>query len=140
MVPVNYLAVIASAILMMIIGYVWYGPLFGKLWAALSGLPEGAMSNSKSREVRISYVIMAIASLLMSFILAHAIIFAETYMQLTGFIAGMLVGVMNWLGFVVPVSIGTVLWERKPWKLWSINAGYYLVALVVSGAILGLWV
>jgi hypothetical protein len=139
MVPVNYLAIVASAILMMVIGYLWYGPLFGKRWTALLGLPSDAMSNARTTEAKISYLIMGLAALLMSFILAHAIIFANTYMQITGIVAGMLVGVMNWLGFVVPVSLGTVLWERKPWILWVINAGYYLVVLVIIGAVLAVW-
>ena len=139
MVPVNYLAVLVSAALAMFVGYIWYGPLFGKRWAHLSGLPENAMANSKSKEVRMSYAIMALGALLMSFILAHAIIFANTYMQITGLLSGALVGLMNWLGFVVPVSIGTVLWERKPWTLWMINAGYYLVVLILTGALLAFW-
>lgn len=139
MVPINYLAVVVSAILAMAAGYLWYGPLFGKRWAQLTGLPKNAMANSGSKEVRMSYAIMALAALLMSFILAHAVIFASTYMQVTGIVSGMLVGLMTWLGFVVPVSIGTVLWERKPWMLWTINAGYHLVILVVAGALLAAW-
>ena len=140
MVPINYLAVVVSAILAMIIGYLWYGPLFGKRWAHLTHLPEGAMANPKSKEVRMSYAIMALGALLMSFMLAHAVIFASTYMQVSGVISGMLVGLMIWLGFVVPVSVGTVLWERKPWMLWIINASYYLVILVINGALLAAWV
>ena len=120
-------------------GYLWYGPLFGKKWASLSGMPEEVMSDTGSKEVRISYAIMALGALLMSFVLAHAIIFATTYMQITGVLSGIIVGFMNWLGFVVPVSIGPVLWERKPWTLWLINAGYYLVALVTVGALLATW-
>ena len=139
MVPINYLAVAVSALVIMIIGYLWYGPLFGKRWALLSGLPEDAMSNTNSKEVRISYAIMAFGALLMSFVLAHAIIFANTYMQITGPLSGVVVGFMNWLGFVIPVSIGTVLWERKPWTLWMINAGYYLTILVIGGALLAAW-
>jgi hypothetical protein len=32
-----------------------------------------------------------------------------------------------------------VLWEGKPFKYWLIVAGYWLVALILSGAILALW-
>ena len=138
MVPVNYLAIIVSTILMMIIGYVWYGPLFGKPWSALMGFtPEHHAARGKS--MRTSYVIMAIGAFLMSFMLAHAVIFAETFMQIGGAPAGILVGIMNWLGFIVPVSLSIVLWDNKPWKLWFINVGYYLVGLVIIGAVLGLW-
>jgi len=138
MIPVNYFAVIVSTILMMILGYVWYGPLFGGPWSALMGFThEHHAANKKGTRTR--YAIMALGAFLMSFILAHAIIFAETFMQIGGALAGVLVGVMNWLGFIVPVSLSVVLWDNKPWKLWFINAGYYLVGLVIIGAVLGLW-
>ena len=139
MVPINYLAVAVSGLIIMGLGYLWYGPLFGKKWAPLSGVPVDSMSNIQSKEVRLSYAIMALGALLMSFVLAHAIIFANTYMQITGPLSGVVVGFMNWLGFVVPVSIGSVLWERKPWTLWMINAGYYLVSLVIVGTLLAAW-
>jgi len=47
---------------------------------------------------------------------------------------------LAWLGLVVPVSLGIVLWEGKSWKLWFINASSYLVTLLAMGIILGLWV
>ena len=139
MVPVNYLAIILSTVVMMVLGYVWYGPLFGSRWSALMGFTHEHHAAHK-KDMKMRYLIMTLGALLMSFILAHAIIFADTFMQISGAPAGMLVGVMNWLGFVVPVSLSIVLWDNKPWKLWFINAGYYLVGLVIIGAILGLWV
>jgi uncharacterized membrane protein YecN with MAPEG domain len=139
MVPVNYLAIILSTVVMMVLGYVWYGPLFGSRWAHLMGFSHEHMA-ARAKGMKITYVIMTLGAFLMSFILAHAIIFAGTFMQIGGVFAGMLVGFMNWLGFIVPVSLSIVLWDNKPWKLWLINAAYYLVGIVLVGAILGLWV
>ena len=34
---INYLAILVSAILSMVVGSIWYGPLFGKKWAELIG-------------------------------------------------------------------------------------------------------
>ena len=31
---------------------------------------------------------------------------------------------------------GVVIWEGKPWKLWFINAGFYLVSLLAMGTVL----
>lgn len=47
-------------------------------------------------------------------------------------------GFWNWLGFIAPVTLGVVLWEGKPWKLWVLHNAYYLLALLVMGVILGL--
>jgi hypothetical protein len=49
--------------------------------------------------------------------------------------AGALVG-LCWVG----TSFGiTYLFERKPFILFAINAGYHLVTFTVMGTILGLW-
>jgi hypothetical protein len=86
-----------------------------------------------------SYGLMALGALVMSWVLAHAIFFSSYYMQSSGVSSGLLTGFMSWLGFVAPVTLGSVLWESKSWKLWSLNTGYYLVALLVMGAIIGAW-
>jgi len=43
------------------------------------------------------------------------------------------------LGFIVPVTVGVVLWENKSWKLWCINSSNYLVTLLIMSVILALW-
>ncbi len=140
MVPVNYLAVLVSAATMMVLGFLWYGPIFGKQWSALMDFTPEKMAAAKAKGMTVNYVIMIISALLMSFVLAHALIFASTYLKIMGFPAGLMAGFWNWLGFVVPVSVGSVLWDGKPWKLWFINAGYYLVGLLLMGIILAMWV
>jgi hypothetical protein len=132
-VPVNYVAVLGAAIVSMVIGYVWYGPLFGKMW-------EREMKmKMESKNMGKSYGLMFAGSLFMAFVLSHATIFASTYLQVTGVSAGLMSGFFNWLGFVAPVTLGSVLWEGKSWKLWSLNNGYYLVTLMVMGSLLAVW-
>lgn len=125
---------------MMILGYLWYGPLFGKQWAALMGFTPDKMSEAQKKGMAKNYAIMALGALVMSFVLAHSIVLAGTYLNVGGISAGLQGGFWSWLGFIVPVSLGTVLWDGKPWKLWFINAGYYLVGLLAIGVILGVWV
>jgi hypothetical protein len=142
MVPINYLAVILSAVVAMGIGFAWYGPLFGKKWSELMGW--GVMTPEKMAEMqkkaRPAYAISFVGSLLMAYVLAHSIVFAGAFLNVTGIAAGLQAAIWSWLGFVAPVTIGTVLWDGKPWMLWVINAGYYLVLLLAMGIILGLWV
>ncbi len=142
MVPVNYLAVLACGVVSMIIGFLWYGPLFGKPWSELMGW--GEMTPEKMAEMqkkaRPAYAVQFLAALVMAFVLAHELIFASAYTDTSGISAGIAAGFWNWVGFIVPVTIGTVLWDGKPWKLWIINAGYWLVLTLVFGIILALWV
>lgn len=136
---INYLAILVCGIVSMILGSVWYGPLFGKAWMKMSGFTKESMTPEMKKKVTKSYVIMFIGSLVMAFVLAHALEFASYTLKIYGVSAGLMGGFWNWLGFVAPVTIGTVLWENKPWRLWFINAGYYLAQLLITGVILSLW-
>ena len=138
-VPVNYLAVLVAAASSIVLGFLWYGPLFGKVWMAQMGITKESMSSVKQGEMMKSYVLMTIGSLLMAYVLSHSLTFASTYTQTTGYLAGVMVAFWTWLGFVAPVTLSSVLWEKKSWKLWCINAGYYLVSLKIMGVILALW-
>lgn len=139
-IPINYLAVIVAAIAAMGLGFLWHGPLFGKQWTALMGWTPESMEAAKAKGgMGKTYAIQAIGALLMAFVLSHSLVFASTYLQSSGISAGLQAGFWNWLGFIAPVTIGVVLWEGKPWKLWFIQAGYYLVSLLVMGVILALW-
>ncbi len=141
-VPINYLAVLGAAVAAMVIGFLWYGPLFGKAWSKLMGW--GDMTPEKMKEMQKKampgYFVSFIGSLVMAYVLAHALVFASTYLNASGTSAGLMAGFWNWLGFIVPVTLGTMLWEGKSWKLWLINASYYLVLLLAMGAILASWV
>lgn len=138
-VPINYMAVIAAAIVSMITGYLWYGPLFGKLWMKEMGLSKEKMDKDMKKGMGKSYGLMFAGSLVMSYVLAHSIVFASSYLKMTGLPAGIMSGFWNWLGFVAPVTLGSILWEGKSVRLWMLNNGYYLVTLSAMGAVLALW-
>lgn len=138
-VPINYLAVVVAAIANMVIGFVWYGPLFGKTWMKLSGITPEKIESAKASGLGKTYLLASVGSLVMSFVLAHALVFAAAYFEMSGISAGLMSGFWNWLGFIAPVTLGTVLWEGKSWALWLLMNGYYLVTLLVMGTILSVW-
>ena len=132
---INYLAVLVAAIVSMVIGGFWYSPLlFGKQWTELMNLAPRDVLDMKKR-ANASYAINFLALLLMAFVLAHFV----DYAQATTFIEGVQVGFWVWLGFIATISLGSVLWESRPIILYLINAGYQLVNLVIMGVILALW-
>lgn len=142
MVPVNYLAVLVAAILSMVLGSLWYGPIFGKTWTKMMGWSKADMEKGAADKGRMmkAYGSQAVGSLLMAFVLAHALVFAEAYLNESGVSAGIQTGFWNWIGFIAPVTLTGVLWEGKPWKLWLLNNGYNLLALCSMGVLLSLWV
>ena len=131
-VPVHYGAVTVAALVSYVLGGGWYGPLFGESWRRLSGVAEAKPT---------PFVIMAglISSLAMSVVLSHAIVHANAFWQMHGILSGLLVGACGWLGLVAPVTVGSVLYENKPWRLWLLNSGYWLTSLLVMGMILAVW-
>ncbi len=132
---VNYWAVLAAAVSNMIIGALWYGPVFGKPWKKIMGFTDEAMKSMPLTAIQ-AMVLGFIATLIMACVFAHVLVYANTYYGISGIMAGLKGALWVWLGFFVPVTLGVVLWEGKPWKLWVLNAAYYLVALMVMGAIL----
>lgn len=138
MVPINLLAVLVAAIANMILGYIWYMPLFGKMWMRLNGMSSESMSGQK-KGMTSMYIIMFIGALITAYVLAGVHIFASTYLNIGGIDSGILAGFMSWLGFAMPVTVNYTLTSNRSWKLWSINAGFYLVSFVMMGIILAVW-
>jgi len=139
MLSVNFWAVLVSAIVAMAIGFLWYGPLLGKQWAASMGWSEAQMQEKMKKGMGMSYAIMFVGALLMAYVLARAVSYGLVFRGFSPINAGLSFSIANWIGFVVPATVGGVLWEGKPWKWWFITAGYYLVTLIVMGLILANW-
>ncbi len=142
MVAVNYLGILACGIANMIIGFLWYGPLFGKPWADMMGFKFDSPEAMKEAQKKMmpGYIASFLGALILAYTLSHSLTFASAYLNVAGAWAGLTAGFWNWFGFIVPVTVGIVFWEGKPWKLWFINAGYWLASLLVMGLILALWV
>ncbi len=135
---INYWAVLVAGLASFALGGLWYGPLFGKQWIAMMGYTPESMKAMKMTPGK-AMTIMALLALLMMYVLAHAIIFGVAYTGIGGAVGGMMGAFYYWLGFIVPLTAGPYLWEDKSWKLWAFNAAYYLIALLIGGAILGAW-
>jgi len=133
MIPVNFLAVLVAALFTFVLGFLWYGPLFGKPWMRLAGVAAESMKPGA-----LDFVVWIGGALLTSFGLANVLETANAYTHMSA-TSGLATGFWTWLSFVVPVSAGIVFSERKPPALWLLTAGYYLVALCGMGTILALW-
>ncbi len=137
LVHVNYLAVLLSAVAAMVIGFLWYGPLFGKEWMLLVGLTEAKMAKAKDQMGQM-YGLMFVSSLVMAYVLAHFVWYAAPG-SLTLLIA-VKTAVWAWLGFVITTQLSKFLFspDKKPVKLLVIESSYYLVTLIVMGVIFAL--
>ena len=130
MIQVNWTAVILAAVGAMIVGSVWYGPLFGKSWMKLVGISK---EDTNKKEIPKLYSIMFLGAIVEAYVLSHFIHYAGAI----GPLLGAKTGLWAWLGFVATTMIGNYMFAKRPMKLYLIDAGYALVNLVVMGAIIG---
>lgn len=131
-ITINYWAVLVAAVVNMVIGYLWYGPVFGKIWVKLMGFTPEKMEEMKKKPMGKSYAIMFVSSLVMAYVLAHFVV----VWSVSDIYGGLQVAFWVWLGFIATVMTGSVLWEGKSWQLYILNVAYYLVSLSVMAKIL----
>lgn len=136
-VPINYVAVLVAAVASMIIGALWYGPLFGKTWMRLSGMSsEMMMTPEKKQQARRGYLISFVGLLVMAYVLAHLV----NLLFVVDLSGAWELSFWLWLGLFVPSQLSPVLWEGKPVKVYFINVFHYLVSLYAMIAVLVWWV
>lgn len=128
---INYLAVIAAALSTFVIGGLWYSPLlFHRAWAATNGFSDADLKGGEGRIFGVAFVL----ALLMAVNLAAFLGEPGTTVA-WGATAGALAG----LGWVAPAIATIALFERRSLTYIAINGGYFAVAFIVMGAILGAW-
>ena len=132
---VNYLAVLVSAIAGFLVGWIWWGPIFGKKWMALNKMTQKDIDKSKEKGMTGFMIIMFISQLIMAFALAVLIVSTNA----ASLAAALMLAFWIWLGFVATIGVGIVLWNGKPWGLFWINNIGWLVTIAVMAIILVFW-
>ncbi|MEA2706958.1 MAG: hypothetical protein QOH22_1746 [Gemmatimonadaceae bacterium] len=137
---VNWLAVIAAAVVMFILGGLWYSPvLFARRWIALQGrTEEQERAQAAAANMPVMYASAFGCALITAIIMAHILVHMASVMP-TGAVHGAFFGLMAWLGFAAPTSYATTLFSGRPKQLWLIDSMYNLVSFVLAGLILAAW-
>ena len=127
----NIWAILAAALSAFLVGGLWYSPLiFGRLWKSANGFAADQPAAPTAKIFVLSFIL----TLVMAVNLAMFLNDSKTNMA-WGATAGFLAG-FGW----VAMGIGVVsLFERRPWSYVIVNGGYLTVALVLMGAIIGVW-
>lgn len=110
------ISILLAVVVATALGALWYSPLmFGHAWAELSGL--GGFDPSKQKGVWKSYT----GNILLNFVTVLVIQAAlEAGFSITDVFA-------LWSAFTLPVYANEVFWNKKPTKLFLIDAGFSLV-------------
>jgi hypothetical protein len=128
----NWLAVRVVTLVKFVLGFVWFGLIFGKQWQTLSGVSQASMKAGMVKAI----VTDLITTFIMAWVLAHAVHYAGAATWATG----AMVGFFNWLGFVGALTLAGTVYEKRPIKLWALGNAYQLIGLLIMGAILAVWV
>lgn len=128
---INIPAAVIAAISTFVIGGIWYSPLlFHRAWVSANGFSEAQLKGGEARIFGIAFVL----ALVMAFNLAAFLGTPDTTAS-WGATAGALTG----LGWVAPAIATVALFERRSFRYIAINGGYFAVAFIVMGAIIGAW-
>lgn len=127
----NLLAIVVAAVVTFVIGGLWYSPaLFHRAWMRANKFTEADVAGGN---MGLIFGVAFVFALIMSLNLAMFLDAPDTTMA-WGAAAGGLASI--W----VALGIGTVaLFERRPFSYMLINGGYWVVSLVLMGAIIGAW-
>lgn len=127
---INPLAVIVSAVAMMALGFLWYGPIFGKMWmAAIGKTPEEISSPGPA------YGVTTVAAVVHALAMAMVISAASAHDLMAGITLGAIVGI----GFISTSQLSNSVFESRPWTVTFLFAGYQIVGSIIMGAIIGFW-
>lgn len=132
---INYISIVIATVAQFIIGFLWYGPIFGKLWGKIHGfdkLPK-ATQQKMMKSMGPFYVLQLLVTIITTIVLAIFITYQPTWnaYAMAGFF---------WIGFVFPTQVSAVIFggTEGKWiaKKIAVQAGASLLCLEAAAIII----
>jgi hypothetical protein len=133
---INFLPIVVSSLVGFGLSSLWYSPiLFGKEWTESQKFSLDKLDAMNKSNVVQSYILQFVFTLITFTVLAFIISMADVRSSTDGAFLGLLA----WLGFIVPTSLSSLLWKKETFTLVLIDSINYLLILTIGGAIIGAW-
>lgn len=132
-VSINYLAIIICGIVSLLIGSIWYGPLFSKLWMKQHNFTEEELK--KDFNPAKTFGLATLGQIVMALVLAYLLSLTNAQTITDAF----RISISCWLGFTAATMFVNGLFSKTKLTLFFIDSGYQLVNSVIFGLILILW-
>jgi len=129
-VMINWFAILSATLVGFVVGFLWYGPLFGKVWMKEAGLSEEDVKNGNMAKI---FGFTAVFQFIMAYCLA--MFFGNDITAASGAMYGFLTG-FAWVALSVSVL---ALYEQRSFKYMLINGGFWTVVFTLMGLIIGAW-
>ena len=161
----NLLTYALAALVPLVMGFIWYGPLFGNTWMKQMGFTKESLEGAN---MAIFFILSYVFSFMVAFFMLPMVIHqmgiysalagepgftentGEAYTYFQDFIAtygdrfrtfkhGAFHGALTGIFIVLPILATQAMFERKTAKYIAINAGYWIVCLAIMGGIVCQW-
>ncbi len=158
----NFPIVFAAALIPLLVGFVYYHPkVFGTAWMKAAGMAEDGPKPNMILVFGLTYLFSVMMGVALIGIVIHQMGLFSSVMDhpdlkdpnsplnamLKDFMAkygnnfrtfkhGALHGTMSAIFFALPVFGINSLFERKGWKYFLINLGYWVIALALMGGVI----
>ena len=126
----NYLAVLVATIAVMVLGYIYYGPIFGKLWRKINNIKKEKKNMTK--ELGLGFVKFLITAYVFALFL--------DWLNPTDIAGALIIGFWIWFGFVITDSFSSIIWGKRKVKGWLLDIGYPALSFLIMTLILFYWV
>lgn len=136
MVDVNWIAIILATISAMIVGTIWYGPLFGKMWMQLASVKKDP--NFTTGKAVVMYVGTFLTTFVTATVLAYAIALLHSSSTDSYLLDALFTGVVLSVGLICARLWMQDSFEGRRKKLTALNASNAVVTYVIMALIIGL--
>ena len=127
MIHIGFWSILPAAILGFFVGGLWYGPVFGKAWMAARGF------TAESAKQGANMALIFGSTFLLNLFSSAALYHVFEHIGVDGIHMAIMVAGGIAIGFIIP-SIGVnYLFSRMTFRLFLIDAGYWLVIYVLMG-------
>ena len=119
--------VLAGAAAFFVVGMIWYGGLFGKVWQKAAGITdEQAESGNMALIFGLCFVFEILIAAVLWHLLARTSPAPHVIMMMAGGFAG---------GVMIPAMAINYLFQRKPLSLFIIDGGHFLFGMAAMGGV-----
>lgn len=114
------------------VGFLWHGPLFGKVWMKLNNLKQ-----PKKGEMKFSMMLPGLGANFVA-VFVQAAVLGRTFelVAIRSLTDALLIATILWLPFTALTIANSHAWLGKPFKLTVLDAAHYLVAIWAVAAVL----
>ena len=130
--------VAVAAVVNIIVGALWYGPVFGRQWRGVMNLTDEKM---KSMPLTAGQAMVGglVTALVLAYVLANeAIAWAPTILSTSQVSFALSLAFWVWLGYFVTNTFGGYLWEGRSLKLTLFNCAQQFVSLFAMALVLAM--